>query len=721
MPPASAWSAWLLLAAAAVVACAPQRALEPSALRSGPPAAAPPKPRPPKEGLLAALRGIERPAPVLELLSRPSLAVLDSRLQSLSPEQREQLLTGDLVEAMPLLHLRAGGGSGRALLSLATSPVASHELPLAFELLGQVTDEDRLRPVRLAQELARRSALHFLRDRVLDVANAPPAELPGLLAVVERAAIAAERPDVVRLTLEAWAAAGANAEVMARLGAACAYARDQKCVSQVLSGSSQQAAEHQRLVQLNQALEALNDGDPLVKAWGLLRIGRYAEAREAFVPLSVHAKTDLRVAAGVAVAIAEGNACPGLAPQVGSPRSCADAFRARPGLAAALADLNEAWSSGSGRDADAVEAYIGLSHVVPWVAELALPAVDAAQLERSFAARHRALSGVLAELPAQKPLSVFASALAAGVSAGLRAQPGERPRLEAEQREELWFAALGVEPAAPRLAVSALLSADQPVLPLLPRAAPEPLVPALAGLAAWEAASSTEPATLAMARGALADQVATAPKGTTEGAAAVLLLAELNAASAPSEATYSALAQVAGQLIGQPLPPELALRAVLDAAGALERMGKPADALGILSKASEIASLPGQAADLLTLIRAERLVLEWSQGKDPERKELAKALQQLDRGEAPATIAFVLGAYGNSKAARQPRQSAPAKATLSERIGVRASESMAKGTLRATRVSLRLAYDFQTGVTPEVTFEPMLVPLVRPDLIQRAL
>jgi hypothetical protein len=32
-----------------------------------------------------------------------------------------------------------------------------------------------------------------------------------------------------------------------------------------------------------------------------------------------------------------------------------------------------------------------------------------------------------------------------------------------------------------------------------------------------------------------------------------------------------------------------------------------------------------------------------------------------------------------------------------------------------------LSYAFQSGVTPEVQFEPMLVPLVRPDLIQKAL
>jgi hypothetical protein len=140
-----------------------------------------------------------------------------------------------------------------------------------------------------------------------------------------------------------------------------------------------------------------------------------------------------------------------------------------------------------------------------------------------------------------------------------------------------------------------------------------------------------------------------------------------------------------------------------------------------LTRASEIASLPGQASDLLTLIRAERLVLEWNSRKDPERKELAKALAALSTGEPPPTIAFVIGAWASPKILRQPKQKLAPKAQLADRIGVRAAESMAKGVLRGTRVSLRVAYAFQTGVAPEVTFDPMLVPLVRPDLIQKAL
>jgi hypothetical protein len=405
-------------------------------------------------------------------------------------------------------------------------------------------------------------------------------------------------------------------------------------------------------------------------------------------------------------------------PQVGSPRLCADAVTVRAGLTPALSDMDLAWQSGGGRDAASAEAYIGLAHVVPWVTSLAM-ASDATTLERDFSERYQALSNVLRELPEQKALAVFAAALSAGVTAGLHMPHGERPQIDSNRKQELWFAALGVEAAAPRLAVSAVLAADQPVLPLLPKAAPQPLVSARAGLLAWEAASNPEPSVLEAAKAALAEQLSVSAKGSTESANAVLLLAELEAATAPSERSHRALAQIAGQLIGEALPPDLALRAVLDAAGALERLGRGTEALGVLRKAAEIESLPGPAADLLVLIRAEKLVLEWDAKKDPQRSALAKALAALPAGSAPPTIAFVLGAWGSPKVLRQAKQSP--RALLEDRIGVRAAELMVKGALRGTRVSLRVSYGFQTGVTPEVTFDPMFVPLVRPELIQKAL
>jgi hypothetical protein len=704
-----------LLLATLVNACT-SSAPPPQAPRASKPTAPPPQ-KPAKERLLALLRTAPRPAPVLELLPEAAQSALDTRWKGLAPDQREQVLRGELAEVVPLLHLKAGGSSAAALLALSTTPVATQELPLAFESSPQSTDDERRQAVQLAHDLAQRAAQHFLRDSVLDVANVSAAELPALLAALERAAVAAERPDVVRLALETSVAVERNSGVLARLAVACAFDQDEKGFEQAAQGVSSTAPERARLARLDRALKSRNAPDPVVKAWALLELGRYSDALRVLVPVQGRAKTDLRVGAALAVIAADGTACPGLPPQVGSPRLCADAVTVRAGLTPALADMDVAWQAGGGRDAASAEAYIGLAHVVPWVTSLA-QASDAASLERDFTDRYQALSAVLRELPEQKSFAVFAAALSAGVTAGLHMPNGERPQVESTKKQELWFAALGVEAAAPRLAVGAVLAADQPVLPLLPPTAPPVLMPARAGLLAWEAVSSTEPNVVESAKAALAEQLTVSPKGSAQSAAAVLLLAELEATTAPSERSYRALAQVSSQLIGEPLPPELALRAVLDAAGALERLGRTADALGVLRKAAEIESLPGPAADLLLLIRAEKLVLEWDAKKDAQRTALAKALAALPRSSSP-TIAFVLSAWASPKVLRQAKQ-AP-KALLEARIGVRAAELMAKGALRGTRVSLRVSYAFHTGITPEVTFDPMFVPLVRPELIQKAL
>jgi len=696
---------------------APPPAKAPAAAAS--PSAAPAvAPKPPKERLLALLRATARPAPVLELLPPAAQTVLDTRAKALSSEQREQVLRGDLAPAVPLLHLKLGGSSPGALLALATTHAATQELPTLFDSPPQSSDDDRRRAVQLAHDLAARAAQHFLRDSVLDLANAPAAQLPPLLSALERAAIAAERPDLLRVVLETWAEAEASPAVFSRLAAACAFAEDDACFARARAAVPQDAPEQTRLQRLQQALRARSSTDVVSKGWAQLEVGRYADARRTLEPVLSKAKSDLRVAAALAIVAADGTACPGVQPQVGSPRLCADAVSVRPGLAPALADMDVAWQSGAGRDAASAEAYIGLAHVVPWVTSLA-KASDPTTLERDFSDRYQALSNVLRELPEQKPLAVFAAALSAGVTAGLHTAHGTRPQIDSSRKQELWFAALGVEAPAPRLAVGAVLAADQPILQLLPQAAPPPLLGARAGLLAWEAVSSSEPSLLETAKAALAEQLAVAAKGSTESASAVLLLAELEAVAAPSERTHRALAQIAGQLIGEALPPELALRAVLDAAGALERVGHITEALGVLRKAAEIESLPGPAADLLTLIRAEKLVLEWDAKKDPQRIALAKALAALPAGSAPPTIGFVVGAWGSPKVLRQGKLTP--RALLEERIGARAAELMLKGALRGTRVSLRVSYGFQTGITPEVTFDPMFVPLVRPDLIQKAL
>src|SRR5258705_12985924 len=110
-----AWGATFTALVSACAASGPP--LKPSAMpKSVPP---PPAPQPPKERLLGALRGIEPPAPVLDVLPPAAQTLLETRLKALTPEQKEQVLRGQLAQVVPLLHLKAGGSSSVALLALA--------------------------------------------------------------------------------------------------------------------------------------------------------------------------------------------------------------------------------------------------------------------------------------------------------------------------------------------------------------------------------------------------------------------------------------------------------------------------------------------------------------------------------------------------------------------------------------------------------------------------
>src|SRR5258706_3768595 len=109
------------------------QAAAPRAPKAEPALVAPAHPRAPKQRLLEALRGLERPGPVLDALDPAALSLLDVHLRALSPQEHDALLKTELAEQLPLLHLRAGGTSPNALYVLATTPAALLELAPSFE------------------------------------------------------------------------------------------------------------------------------------------------------------------------------------------------------------------------------------------------------------------------------------------------------------------------------------------------------------------------------------------------------------------------------------------------------------------------------------------------------------------------------------------------------------------------------------------------------------
>jgi hypothetical protein len=314
---------------------------------------------------------------------------LDARLQALSAEQREQLSSGELAEMMPLLHLRAGGGAAQALFALATTPAATHELPLAFDVPSAGADQERQQAVRLAHDLAERAALHFLRDRVLDVSGSAGRD-PALLSALQRAARAAGRPDVARLALELWSELEPTPELRLMLGEARALAGDVAGVRAILDQLPESSPQHARLSRLLAAAEGASTSDPIARSWNLLALGRYAEAGAVLAP---RAGACLKATCGLAPLSHRRSGGLRLPRFAGGHRLAAALCaggQGAPRVGASSGRHGACLAGQGGRDAASVEAYLGLAHVVPWVTEMAL-ATDAVALERDFTKRYEAL------------------------------------------------------------------------------------------------------------------------------------------------------------------------------------------------------------------------------------------------------------------------------------------------------------------------------------------
>jgi hypothetical protein len=95
----------------------------------------------------------------------------------------------------------------------------------------------------------------------------------------------------------------------------------------------------------------------------------------------------------------------------------------------------------------------------------------------------------------------------------------------------------------------------------------------------------------------------------------------------------------------------------------------------------------------------------------------------LEAGEAAAEQATVEVALEprrtNGGSAAPSKPAATASASPRCRARPRRASSFLGDSARSCP-SAKRSYAFQTRITPEVTFDPMFVPLVRPELIQKA-
>jgi hypothetical protein len=609
-------------------------------------------PRTPRERLAQALRSIPRPQPVLDALPLAAQQRLLARYDGLDAERKLSVHADDsaIVESLPLLHLISGGTSPRALFALATTAAGSEELTgiVGLEPVapGATPDAERIAIVR---ELSQRAALNFLRDRAADIAL--PGKRTGLVCrLVGRAALAVGRRDLVLLARELLADAEPTPDNRLDFARELARNGDPEQAARVASDVGSDAHHAPRegaLAELQQSIASARIATArvvpatddvtsrLLRARAWLHLGRAADARSVLAADLPAAQQRLDLAAVDAEASIDNPSCPGLPPDVGSPQLCALAFRTSDQVKAARALLEVAWQGGAGRDREAIEVYVALAHVLPSLEEAAADLSRGAASESESADRVAALRAKIQEIaqvaPSLQGLTLFLETVRTGASSGASSLRGDADAkalsaraLSLASNDSSRFAQAGV------LAVAATLSHQQDISALLDSVPAEQTVPALrvarTALGAWSAVTTGQSWRMDAARAELAETMTALEGSSLDRARLVLAVTEADALFDSSQRGYQLLSRVAGQLLNDDIPPDLALRAVLDASGALAHGERFAQAQKLLDGAAS-ADLPPdllRARDLLQLIRGYKLVLSMH-GASPDRLPTARA------------------------------------------------------------------------------------------------
>ncbi|MCC6213491.1 MAG: hypothetical protein IT376_01365 [Polyangiaceae bacterium] len=727
------WGAAIVATVSVACGSAPAPRLAPAA---APPASSAPRPAAPETAvgrLLRALRELGRPD-VMAGLSPEARADVERALAALPRDEREALATdaGPRAVARPLLHVAAGGEAAPALFALATTPAGAETLLALRRASGAPSLQDLVPSVG---ELARRSAEGALRE--LATLSGGGERLAA--EECESAALAADtlgRAELVRLALDA---AAEVAPTRARwLAAAQARARalDLEAAEAALREAARQPDDTspsrpaERALELARAARRGAAGGASA-AFALAALGRAADI--AALEPALGAGPPLDAAAARALGALDGGTCPGLPRRVATPRLCAEAWEGSPARGPAIEALERAWPPRAPGSASAREAYVGLVHVAPWVHATARPGATGEGVLARLTALERAGAQAAEGAPELAGLPLFVEALRAGFDAARATVPGRRAALDPARRRSLSeraraLAGPGAAPSAVAavLGVASMLTADEDASPLL-EGLPETLEPRLslvrAALRAGYGVARARAPLVDAARDELGRALGTLPDGGLERAAAVLLLAEMDAAHRADPRSWELLERVATPLDREGLPLAVRLRAAIDRAGALHRLGRGAEAEQVLAAAVAAAGAPdrpGLERDLQLVARGALVALRGLAATGAERLEyrelMAPLAAEARAGGAPASVVSFLELWLEELggAGRGARRRVPAE--LADRVGAEAARVFAAGALPAGTLALSLAYSAETGLELVARLEPRLLAVPLPAI-----
>lgn len=731
------------------------------------------------------LSAVSPAAPVLDALPPPVRQELERQSNALSPEQRQLLLAAadPIVARRPLLYVAAGGNDLQITQLLFSSSAGSSEV---VALLGERGDQVGL--VAACNDIGRRAAQQLLRARAVDLAPGVERKAEHLQQVALAARLL-ERIDIERLALKLLAAESERplewelglAELEARaLNPELARLHLVRFSAALELAASESADPNSpaSLARVAQAVQ-LRGAEPAARA--LIAAADVAKKSNAQLS-SVEARVDAARAAlelglpdrasalladdraqlgkhlayttTYARALTQGNACPHVWPTLVNERLCRQAWaEALPKISAAT--LDSAWASGLGRDAWAVESYLGFAYVVPMQYGLDRAGKDegAVNLGATFAtlaSRAEEAAPLGADFSA---MALVARSLGAAVSA-LNAHPAEPAAIDKAQRSALLNAAAQLATTeatawarSAALAVAAILVQQEPIAPVLDGLRTAELGSAkltYGGLLLLDILADGDAARYDQHKALLGDLAVAMDASAFERSTWLFTWAEAEAHLVPGEASAGNLDRIAATLMRSTAPLELRMRATLDRAGLLARKGDLVGAAAMLepvvSQTPRSAVSTAAEQELLVAATGYLLVLRGLHAQGDERTEYAKKLQAflLDvtrANAAPPTLQMWLlmwsaeldallqrAACGGRVACERKvdRQRGADPAKLSQALGARVSGLLAHGVVPVGGVQVEIRYQPSGHLTPEIQVSPAFLLAHVPPLAKTA-
>lgn len=311
---------------------------------------------------------------VLEGLPSSVLAALEAAANQLPAGAREQLrLDAEQAKQRPMLHLAAGGREPAAWCRIATDP----RLAYGWFQLPQETQETQLAlgtRVEGAAQVMDRAAAYCLRDFAL-VLKARGVLAPERFDVLAQVAQLHAPAEIVALVFELSVETQPTADAWTQLALWRARRLDEKGARSALETARREAEKVSQplpswtTIAIDESVAAAADlnresAPSLSRARALLRLGRASEARSEVASAGTAPARHLASAGILARAALAESPCSRFDGGAWSSPFCRAFWRADPELRAALETLDQAWAEGDGRDADAVETYLAVAHVL---------------------------------------------------------------------------------------------------------------------------------------------------------------------------------------------------------------------------------------------------------------------------------------------------------------------------------------------------------------------